>query len=302
MVGRVDRFTIAKQDIVQAFSEGPKVLHERDVTALFDEKRAFWRLAKSMSTTAFLTTMRQRTQLKPIRFAFPQREVSGYTWGSVPLMETLLGLVAHSYYSHYTALRIHGLTEQVPKTLYLSHERRGTQTSKGAESAVHFDQSAIDSAFAREPRASKNELELPDEGVRVVLLQGAQQDELGVVNGEVNLGGDAPLKLRYTNLERTLIDSVVRPFYCGGVPEVAKAFQNARNTLSTNTMAAMLRKMAFGYPYHQAIGFYLERSGYKESAIKLFEKLPMERDFYLTHAMGSTSFNKRWRLYVPKGF
>jgi hypothetical protein len=61
--------------------------------------------------------------------------------------------------------------------------------------------------------------------------------------------------------------------------------------------------LAFTYPYHQAIGFYLEHSGaYRESQIELLRQFPMEFDFYLTHAMREKKYVKKWRLYVPDGF
>lgn len=298
----LSRIQIAKPDIVRTFAEGPNVLHVRDLSHVFDEHRANWRLAKSMSLSAFVRYLLEKTELKEARFKFPLREVVGYTWGEVPLLEKLLGLMDNSYLSHYTAVRIHGLTEQMPKTIYLSQTKGSSSASYRSSEPETYDQSAIDQAFSRPPRASKNEIELPKEGVRVVLLHGAYQAAAGVTVGTMNLGGDKDLKLKYTNLERTLIDIVVRPFYAGGVFEVAKAFENAKGRLSVNSMAAMLTHLTYGYPYHQAIGFYLERAGYKKSLLDLFAKRPMERDFYLTHDMGRTSFNSRWRLHLPEGF
>lgn len=295
------RIQIAKADIVKAFAAGPRVLRTHDVAELFNQQRDFWRLTKSTSLASFARFMTEKTNLKPVRFAFPQREVSGYTWGEVPLFETLLGLVENSYYSHYTAVRIHGLTEQLPKTIYLSREK-SSSSANGREQSEPYEQKAIDAAFSGPPRVSKNEVELTQEQVRVVLLEGAYQGGLGVATGEVHLGGERGLQLRYTSLERTLIDIAVRPFYAGGVFEVAKAFENARDHLSVNTMAAMLKRMAFGYPYHQSIGYYLERAGYKASLVDLFHRQPMERDFYLTHDMRKTSYSSRWRLHVPQGF
>ena len=234
-----------------------------------------------------------------MRFPFPQREVSGFTWEDVPLLEVLLGLVDNSFFSHYTAVRIHGLTEQVPKTIFLNHEKSSSSTSY-SKHAEPFDQAAIDAAFRQPPRASQNMVTHDD--VRIVMLHSAYQAGLGITTGSVNYGGDRDLKLRYTNLERTLIDIVVRPFYAGGVFEVAKAFDNAKDQVSANAMASMLKRMELGYPYHQAIGYYLERARYKSSLVGLFGEQPMERDFYLTHAMGKTSYVKRWRLHVPEGF
>lgn len=298
----LSRIQIARDDIVKAFKEGPCVLQMRDLVRTFESQRGDWRLAKSMSVQAFTKWMIEKTSLKEVRLPFPQRKVVGYTWGDVPLLETLLGLVDNSYYSHYTALRIHGLTEQVPKIIYLT-QAKGSGTALNRQVPDEpFDQSAIDLAFSRPPRASKNELELPKEGVRVVLLQGAYQAAAGITAGSVNLGGARELQLKYTTLERTLIDIVVRPFYAGGVFEVAKAFEHARDRVSVNGMAALLSHLEFGYPYHQAIGYHLERAGYKKSVVAIFSRLPMNRDFYLTHEMGATSYVSRWRLYVPQGF
>ena len=295
------RIQIAKPDIVKEFDEGPRVLRAQDVAEIFSRQRDFWRLTKSTSLASFLRFMTEKTSLKPVTFAFPTREVSGFTWGDVPLLEVLLGLVAGSYYSHYTAVRIHGLTEQFPKTIYLSKERSGgAAAASGPTEAI--DQEAIDAAFSRPPRVSKNEIDLPDEQVRVVLLEGAYQAGLGVTGGDINLGGERNLQLRYTSLERTLIDIAVRPFYAGGVFEVAKAFERSKDRVSVNTMAAMLRRMRFSYPYHQVIGYYLERAEYKSSLVDLFRREKMDRDFYLTHGMKETSYISRWRVRVPKGF
>ena len=54
--------------------------------------------------------------------------------------------------------------------------------------------------------------------------------------------------------------------------------------ISINKLSAMLKKLNFTYPYHQAIGFYLEKAGvYSESQIKIIEKFQRKYDFYLTH-------------------
>lgn len=295
------RIQIAKPDIIKAFSAGPRVLRAQDVAKLFNEQRDFWRLAKGTSLASFVRFMTDKANLKSVCFAFPNRDVGGYTWGDAPLLEILLGLVEDSYYSHYTAVRFHGLTEQVPKTIYLSRERPSSSAAH-RKPLEPFNQEAIDAAFARPPRISKNEVEIPNEQLRVVLLEGAYQGGLGVTAGEINLGGVRNLHLRFTGLERTLIDIAVRPFYAGGVFEVAKAFEQSKDRVSVNTLAAMLKRMAFGYPYHQVIGYYLERSGYKSSLIELFQRQPMQRDFYLTHNMSDKSYIRRWRLYVPQGF
>jgi hypothetical protein len=295
------RLQIAKPDIEKAFSQGSVVLRPTDLARVFVQGRSFWRLAQKTTLREFSAFLTQKSHLREISIRFPQQAISGYTWGNVPIWETLLGLVKDSYYSHFTAVRIHGLTEQLPKTIYLCREKHRAEFSR-KEPPQLYPQENIDEAFQKPPRASNNQAELQAEGVRVMLLEAAYHEGLGISTGEVNFGGERPLSLRYTSLERTMIDIVVRPFYAGGVFEVAKAFENAKEQLSVNAMRAMLKQLGFGYPYHQAIGYYLERAGYRSSQVELFRREPMERDFYLTHSMGKTIYNSRWRLHVPEGF
>jgi hypothetical protein len=66
---------------------------------------------------------------------------------------------------------------------------------------------------------------------------------------------------------------------------------------------AFLRKLKYVYPYHQAIGFYLERSGaYKQKTMDLLRQFERKFDFYLTHGMVDRVYSERWRLFYPKGF
>ncbi|SEF35341.1 Transcriptional regulator, AbiEi antitoxin, Type IV TA system [Variovorax sp. YR750] len=210
-------------------------------------------------------------------------------------MELLLHLKPRSYYSHYTAMRLHGLTEQVPKVLCLSHER-----SSDTQWSTPLTQSAIDDAFQQPARISNNSVDFKN--WQVLLINSANTGELGVLEHEAQLSSESRVSVPATSIERTLIDAAVRPAYCGGVFEVAKAFELAKDVVSVNTMGAMLGKLRFTYPYHQAIGFYLERAGYRASSLDLMRRFPMEFDFYLTHEMSATRYVQAWRLHVPEGF
>lgn len=289
------RLQIAKPDILAFFAAQPrKVFKLREVSAFLSAERSGWRLAQSTTVDVFIKFLMKSGELKTHPFEFPNRPETLHVWGNVPLLEVLQHLKAKSYFSHYTAMRLHGLTEQVPKTVYISHER----SEMSATNASELDQAAIDEAFRRPARVSNNAVDFGDQ--RIVLLNSAFTDMEGVIP---HPAGQGSLRLvQVTNVERTLIDAAVRPAYSGGVYEVAKAFEQARETVSVNALGAMLKKLEFGYPYHQAIGFYLERAGYRSSSLKLMRRFPMKFDFYLTHEMAETRYDKAWRLHVPKGF
>lgn len=289
------RIQIAKSDIIAYFdNHTPSILKPTDVAAILSKERKFWRLTQSTTTQNFIQFLIENAKLRRLDFPFPYRGEQRYVWGEVPLLEVLLTLKKDAYFSHYTAVRMHGLTEQVPKTIYLNHEQQPQAQNS------HLEQGRIAAAFSRRPRVSQNVIDFGD--VRICLINGMNTKQLGVITEQVNYDGSALAEVRLTNLERTLIDITVRPIYSGGVFEVQKAFRLAKEKVSVNALTAMLVKLRYVYPYHQAIGFYLERAGYKPELLDLLRRFPMDYDFYLTHQMGETEYIKDWRLHVPKGF
>lgn len=289
------RIQIAKPDIVAYFDKhASHVLKLTEIAAILTRERTFWRLAQRTTTQQFIKFLTEHAKLKRLDFPFPYRAEIRYVWGAVPLLEVLLTLKKDAYFSHYTAVRMHGLTEQVPKTIYLNHEQRPQPQNP------HLEQGRIAAAFSRRPRVSQNSIDFDE--VRICMVNGMHANQLGVVNEQVSYDGDTKVNVRLTNIERTLIDITVRPIYAGGIFEVQKAFLLAKDQVSVNALAAMLQKLKYVYPYHQAIGYYLERAGYKSSLLELLRRFPMDYDFYLAHEMGETDYIKDWRLYVPKGF
>lgn len=296
---KTTRIQIAKPDILRFFDTLPVRVHKAsDIARYLDEQREFWRLALSTTATQFIEFLCASAKLKQVEFAFPRpyRKETRYIWGEVPIYQVMLALKAGAYFSHYTAVHMHGLTEQVPKTIYLNQEQV-LESSLTAE----LSQKNIDAAFRRPVRMSRNVAEVED--FRLCVISGKNTGKLGVIEEEKLDAYGRPMgRVRFTNVERTLIDIVVRPAYAGGVFEVLKAYRLAKDVVSVNRLVATLKKLGHIYPYHQAIGFYLERAGYKSSAIDLLSEFPREYDFYLTHKMAQTQYVPRWRLHIPEGF
>ena len=130
-----------------------------------------------------------------------------------------------------------------------------------------------------------------------MLLHGKHSDRLEV--STIQYGNE---HLPSTKLERTLIDISVRPTYGGGVYQVLQAYRNARERISVPTLVATLAKLDFTYPYHQVIGFYLQRAGYPAKSLDRLKELGIAFNFYLTHGMRETEFDPEWKILYPKGF
>lgn len=286
------RMKAPTEDIINYFNGlSLRVFKRSFIEEILAENREFWRFGNSVTVSKFILFLLEETKLEMVRFEFPHRNNIRYTWGKAPFYELVSSLATDSYFTHYTAMFFHDLTEQIPNTIYLNSEQ-----SRKIGGAKELEQSRIDAAFKRSVRASKNIGSYNDK--KICLLNGMHTDQLGVIEDKTPEGA----KILTTNIERTLIDIAVRPVYSGGVFEVQKAYKMAQGRFSVNRLSAMLRKLNYTYPYHQVIGFYLDNARvYKESSIKLLQKFDIKYDFYLTHKMIDKVYSKKWRLYYPKG-
>ena len=288
------RIQIAKPDIVRLFERnGPRLYSHAECAQILEENRAFWRLAQSMSAEKFISYLIDRSILRRIECT----SLTGkspkikYAWGEVSIFREALSFGRNGYFSHSTAVFLHGLTEQLPMVIYINEE----QSAKPARGPTHLSQEAIHTVFRRPQRESSQIYDLGDH--RLVFLSGKNTGRLEVAD----LLSPTQEAIPATKLERTLIDIVVRPTYAGGIYQVIEAFRAAKARVSTNVLVATLKKLSFTYPYHQAIGFIMERAGYEPYQLELLRRLGLEVDFYLIYGMSEPRYDADWRLYVPVG-
>lgn len=247
----------------------------------------------SAKALAFLATHGLTTvELRPTKAAegTSAASITRYVWGPVSMYAVAMSLRPGAYLSHASAVFIHGLTTQIPKTVYVNKE----QSPKPAPTGP-LTQDGIDRAFRNAQRSSHYVFGY--EGYRVVLLSGKSTNRLEVSQ----VKGPSGELLDVTKLERTLIDIAVRPVYAGGVFEVLNVFRAAKERVSVNTLVATLKTLGYVYPYHQAIGFYMERAGYEGTKLDRLRALGLNHDFYLSHKMGPTAYSAEWRVFFPEG-
>ncbi len=289
---RISRLKIAKPDIQKLFGSFPSRIFTRSqIDQILTENRSFWRVSFSTSVQNFIDFLLKETKLKLAKFKFPSRAIIRYIWEDASIYEIVLSLKPESYFTHFTAMYLQELTKQIPKTIYLNFEQLPKYRANR-----ELVQQRIDFAFKKPWRVSQSKALY--KGYNVCILNGMFTGKLGIIETNSPDGE----KISVTNIERTLIDITVRPIYSGGVFEVLKAYKLAKGRVSVNKLAAMLKKLNYIYPYHQAIGFYLEKAGvYGNTQINLIQKIDRKYDFYLTHQMKDMSYSRKWRLYFPKG-
>lgn len=190
-----------------------------------------------------------------------------------------------SFFSYYTALSIHNLILNQPKQIYLTLERPSL-----AISLSNLEQSKIDEAFNKPAKITSNKRTYKN--YSIALINGQHQNNIGII----------PFRnYRVSDIERTLIDICVRPFYSGGVSQVLSIFDEVKNIVDTEKLFEYYTNMNFIYPYHQIIGFYLDKSGYSREKYEKFLSLKTDIKFYITYNILHKNFSEKWNLYYPMG-
>jgi hypothetical protein len=181
-------------------------------------------------------------------------------------------------------------------TIYVNKEQ-----SPKPDASTTISQDAIDLAFRNPPRVSNYVYKFNSE--RMVLISGKSTGGYGVVETQDKSG----FPIRLTSVERTLVDIAVRPVYAGGIVSVLSAYRSALGTAAKALGSApvekivhVIRKLGHAYPYHQVIGFYLQRAGLTDDQTSQLHAFGLNFNFYLANGMKEATLNPDWRLYIPR--
>ncbi len=217
--------------LTQYFEDRPEeVFNDADLRYLFTEKFYVWNLPPSMMPYSFTQMLLTRGRLERLHLRSKHyTSLVLYSWqgAATPLSVALSLRKEQSFFSHASAMWIHGLSEH-HKQIFLNKEQLAKPARPGALSQE--------------------------------LLNGKHTGRMGVETAKAPTGQ----KVDVTSMERTLIDNAVRPAYSGGVAHVLEAYKRARGRVSVSQLTSLLAKFDYTYPYHQSIGFYLKRAKYSE--------------------------------------
>ncbi len=292
---RIGRMDIAAADIVKAIDAAPhRVFNISQLSMLLLENRDNWRLAQRTTVQDFIDFLeRKGLQSITVEFQHPGiRPIRRFIWKMLESSpyELAQSLKERAYLSHGSAVHLHALTDQLPKTIYINQEQSPKPSPSGP-----LLQANLDRAFASKQRQTQAIATVGD--WQFVIINGKHTDQFGVQDMEAE-----GTTLRVTGIDRTLIDIAVRPAYAGGVFQVLNAYRGAMDKASVGNILAALKTLDYMYPYHQAIGFYMQRAGWPASRYDRMKKLGLDHDFYLAYDMREKAYSEEWRLFYPEGF
>jgi len=286
----IEKLQNKQNEIIKVFDNiGQKIFKKSDILEILSTNKDEWKLSSTISSNKLINFLISINKLKLYQLNFPQRKEIRYGWGKVSDYEIFNSLRPDSYFTHSSALYLHKLISTKPNIIYINYE----QPQKRNQDS-QLMQERIDFAFNNACRVSNMKAKFQKK--EVCLLNGKFTGHNGVIDYKVKDGRI----IRVTNIERTLIDSTVRPIYSGGVETVQLAYKKAVHRVNIKKLIELLSDIGFIYPYHQAIGFYIERSGvYSEEQIKLLEQFEVKYNFFLCHKITNKKYSARWKLFYP---
>lgn len=215
-------------------------------------------------------------------------------------IDIALALQEKGYFSHYSALFIHGLTNQVPKEFYLSEEIKKRKSLHTPE----YNEFFIEQQFMKPHRSTTNYCQYKN--TTFYLLEKNDNGGIGVETIDLPALSDflsLERKIRITSLERTLIDIVEAPQYAGGILSVVETFRAVKGKIDLLKLKEYYNLMNFFYPYWQTIGFLIEKTWGEEDAQKWmsFFGKPIH-EFYLDRKFKlDWDKSEKWQIRFPKG-
>lgn len=169
--------------------------------------------------------------------------------GGSPLheFEIAMHLVLPSAISHWSAFHYHDLTDQVPHIIYVLTPSRSIPRSKKKHGHRLFVIERIPFQF----------------------IQVKPSRYFGI---ELIWVGDA--KVSITDLERSLLDGLMKPKYCGGFGEVMHAFQLASDRV--NIKKIIEYSLRLDVAISKRLGWILSKQGVSMDLLSPLKDLPMK--------------------------
>lgn len=287
--------------------ENGNILNRSSLITVLEYLKQELGILTNFSLTGFSDLITRRTGLfEPVSILHKDRLIVRYIPKFIekkvsPYEIALSLLPKKAHLSHLSALYVNGLTNLDPRVIYINYEQTPKPVNK--KNSI-LTQSKIDNAFMKPIRKTNNlaSFQYNSQSYNVVMLNGKNTQYTGVVS-ILPLGFSKPV--RVSNIERSLIEAMIRPSYSGGLEEVLTAFYNAHeNDVSINKLLAYIRKMNYIYPYIQPLYFFTHHASYDNFQLSRIKEEFKEKStgiiMPLDHQIIDPVIDSKAKVYYPR--
>ena len=178
--------------------------------------------------------------------------LSGPVPGTAPVheFEIAMALVKPAAISHWSALSYHGLTEQVPRRVFVITSSRSVPRVRGVKAERSEEGYLVGETFYR-------------------FVQVKPERFFGIEEVWVNES-----RIKITDPERTLLDGLMAPQYCGDFAEVLHAFEVRAPKLDLERIIAYAVKLDAATA--KRLGWVLEQQGVESYRLEPLRQVPVK--------------------------
>lgn len=268
----------------------PIVFSQKELSRQLQQMRQTNRITDETSAAIFKKTI-------PIPLKWnTNTEVKFLTFhlNKVQVIDMLIAFQPQYYFSHFSALYLHELTNHRPKEHFLSKEK--THTS------IHSQQKIpekIHQAFLKSHR--KTNKYVTYQKIKINLIEKQKLNKVGVISKSLETDKEKQARIFFTSLERTLIDSLISPHYSGGIKTVSHAFYKSK--INIPQLYKIYQTYSPFYPYWQSIGFlfYKLKNFQAEKKWSQYFSIPKIEFYFDKNFNENWSYDSKWKIHYPKG-
>ena len=198
--------------------------------------------------------------------------------------EIIMELHPFAALSHYSALVFHQLTEDLPNQLHVSIP------SSRSQSVLPVGTARADWTLVMSPIVGRKPLQI--EGTEVVWHR---LDKFFGFSEYSPKG----YPVRVMTIEKTLIDGLAAPEWCGGLGNVFRAWASARDAFSLKKVLSFTEEAGVGL-LRQRVGFVLETMGFSAPELNDWAANAQRggSSKLLASAPFAPTFSERWKLSI----
>lgn len=113
----------ARPKILSALEQSTRIFTRRELEQLIRSSRSEWNLEVKTTSTEVIDFLQEKGKLQKLKLRAKQyTPLTRYIWGDVPIYQLAASLWKNAYLSHGSAVFLHGLTKDIPKTIYVNKQ------------------------------------------------------------------------------------------------------------------------------------------------------------------------------------